>query len=98
MRSIFWSEDALAELDASIAYIAERNPSAARNVLAEINASVKDLGEMPTGRRGRVVGTYEKVVRNRPYIIAYALASSQKLVILRVIHTARDWPENEWPA
>jgi plasmid stabilization system protein ParE len=35
-----------------------------------------------------------------PYIIAYALrpiAGRESVVIVRVIHTARDWPAEEWP-
>jgi toxin ParE1/3/4 len=35
-----------------------------------------------------------------PYIIAYALAPfarRETVNILRVIHTSRDWPAEEWP-
>lgn len=58
------------------------------------------LGEMATGRPGRVTGTYEKSVTRLPYIISYELRSildQESVVILRVIHTARDWPAQEWP-
>ena len=58
------------------------------------------LGEMATGRPGRVAGTYEKSVTGLRYIIAYALTrrGDREIVsILRVIHTARDWPDEEWP-
>ena len=45
---------------------------------------------MPTGRRGRVSGTYEKAVPGLPSIIAYALetappACDEVLAVLRVI-------------
>jgi plasmid stabilization system protein ParE len=58
------------------------------------------LGETPTGRPGRVTGAYEKVVTGLPYIIAYAIAAKadrETVSILRVIHTARDWPVGKWP-
>lgn len=100
-RPVLWSKDALSELDKSIAYIAARNPSAARKVLAEIRKAGNGLGAAATGRRGRVADTYEKTVTRRPYIIAYALDiqpdGGERVVILHVIHTARDWPQGQWP-
>lgn len=56
---------------------------------------------MATGRPGRVNGTYEKLVPRLPYILAYAIVSQdgrEIVTILRVIHTARDWREDDWPA
>jgi plasmid stabilization system protein ParE len=48
-----------------------------------------------------VAGTYEKPVKELPYIIAYALQpmpdGGERIIIVRVIHGARDWPEGEWP-
>lgn len=58
------------------------------------------LGEMATGRPGRVIGTYEKSIDRLPYVIAYALMSHgdrESVMILRVIHTAREWTAEEWP-
>ncbi len=49
---------------------------------------------MPTGSKGRVPGTYEKVTHGMPYIVARALGDEPKGhetdTILRVIHGARD--------
>ncbi|MDX0595531.1 hypothetical protein GOD17_09935 [Sinorhizobium medicae] len=47
------------------------------------------------GRPGRVSGTYEKSLDRRPYIVSYELrevAGRESIVIVRVIHTSRDWP------
>ena len=49
-----------------------------------------------------MAGTYEKSVTGQPYIIAYGFArrddgGEDDLVILRVVHTARDWPPGRWP-
>jgi len=56
---------------------------------------------MPTGRRGRVSGTYEKLVVGLPYIIAYSLetlpSGEQVLAVLSVIHGARNWSPGTWP-
>ena len=57
---------------------------------------------MSIGRVGRVEGTFEKPVVGLPYIIAYEITvgpeGSEVVVVLRLIHGARDWPDNEWPA
>ena len=101
MRPVEWSRAALYDFDRSIAYIAIRNPSAARRVAERIDRTGRLLGEMATGRPGRVTGTYEKVVPGLPYIIAYRLGplpdGTEKLVILRVIHGARRWLPEKWP-
>lgn len=56
------------------------------------------LADFATGHPGRVTGTYEKSVTRLPYIIAYALSEDGRdLVILRVIHTSRNWVADQWP-
>ncbi len=75
------------------------NAAAAQRVADRLRATGDALGEMATGRPGRVAGTYEKSVTGLRYIIAYTLTrrgDREILSILRVIHTARDWPEDEW--
>jgi len=67
-------------------------------VLNAIRNSGNALADFATGHPGRVVGTYEKSVSRLPYIIAYALgADGRDLVILRVIHTSRNWAADQWP-
>lgn len=65
------------------------------------DAAVDRLAAMPTGRKGRVSGTYEKPVSGLPYIIAYALGDEPKghetVTILRIVHNARNWPEESCP-
>ena len=99
-RPVQWSRAALDDLKAQVAYIAAENPGAAQRVADRIRATCKALGEMATGRPGRVSGTYEKSVTRLPYIVAYSLTRKggrEVVSILRVIHTARDWPDEEWP-
>ncbi len=101
MRRIVWSRSALDDFDAAITYIARDDPQAALSVADRIDEAIRALAVTPTGRRGRVPGTYEKVVRGQPYIVAYALRpqppGEDRLIILRIIHGARDWPEGRWP-
>jgi toxin ParE1/3/4 len=95
-RFVQWSRDALDDLKSQIAYIAGDNPAAARRVVARIKATRAALGEMATGKPSRVSGCYEKRVPRLPYITNET--DRETVSILRVIHTARDWREDRWPA
>lgn len=96
MRRLVWSESALADFVQAISFIAGQDATAPRLVAERIDAAGRQLAEMPIGRPGRVLGTYEKPVLRTPYIIAYAV-SERTVTVLRVIHGSRDWPEGEWP-
>lgn len=102
MRAILWSDEAQRHYRDAILWLAERNPAAAARLRSQINATLSGLADMPTGRRGRVAGTYEKLVPRFPYILAYALAptpaGAEQLVVLALIHTSRGWPEDVWPS
>lgn len=101
MRRVVWSHSALEEFSSVVDYIARDNPVAADGVADRLEAAVWALAELPVGRKGRVAGTYEKVMSGLPYIIAYALsddaAEGETLTVLHIIHGARDWPEGSWP-
>jgi toxin ParE1/3/4 len=95
-RPVHWSTDALADLTDQLAYIASENPAAALRVANALDRAARAWGDIPTGRAGRVTGTYEKSVTGLPYVIAYALMLQdgvEAVAIVRVIHTSRDWPE-----
>jgi addiction module RelE/StbE family toxin len=91
---IIWEEAALADLQHIRAYIANDNPIAARQVAANINQTVGRLVDHPdSGRAGRVADTRELIVPDTPYIAAYQV-SGDTVLILRVLHGARKWPEH----
>lgn len=99
-RAVRWSRDALDDIKTQVAFIARDDQAAAMRVADRIGDAGEALGKRPTGRPGRVSGTYEKSVSRLPYVIAYALAEragQEFVVILRVIHTARNWPREGWP-
>lgn len=99
-RPVRWSRAALDDLKEQVRRLALDDPAAARAVAQRIDAAARLLGDRAIGRPGRVGGTYEKSVTGLPYVIAYGLEvidGHETLFVLRVIHTARDWPSGEWP-
>ncbi len=101
MKRAVWSVEAVDAFDDILRYIAADDPGAAEQAALSIEKTIEALQFMPTGRRGRVKDTYERVVTGLPFIIAYTLkvdaAGDETLCILRIIHGARNWPENAWP-
>lgn len=101
MRRVVWAKHAHDDFRDIIGYVAQDDPVAARAVAGRIDRTIRALTAAPTGRKGRVSSTYEKVVRGVPYIIAYALGDESRghetITILRIIHGARDWRDEEWP-
>jgi toxin ParE1/3/4 len=99
-RPVQWSRAALDDLKDQVFFIAREDPDAEARVAGRVRDTAAALGEMATGRPGRVIGTYEKSINRLPYVIAYALMSHgdrESVMILRVIHTAREWTAEEWP-
>ena len=90
---ITWHRRARQDLQAVREYIAAVNPGAARQVAQRILQAVGLLVEQPSlGRPGRVPETRELVITGTPYIVAYRVVDDT-IVILRVLHGARQWPE-----
>ena len=89
---IRWLRTALRELDAEVAYIAERDQKAAERLYALIRERVALLAQFPDlGRPGRVFGTRELVLERYPYIIPYRV-KNETVEILCVFHTSRRQP------
>lgn len=81
---------AAAHIESIESYIATDNPGAARGVGRRIRAAFEVLCHFPEmGRRGRVPGTREWVVRRVPYVVVYAIGESS-IDVLGVFHCARD--------
>ena len=99
-REIYWAQAALNDFTNQISRIAKENAVAARSVASAIDIAARKLGEIATGRPGRVSGTYEKSVPRLPFVIAYTITDSpteNRIIILRIIHTSQNWPVEEWP-
>ncbi|MBT2336275.1 type II toxin-antitoxin system RelE/ParE family toxin [Variovorax paradoxus] len=88
---LVWTRLAQEDRRAIRDYIAGDNPSAALamdELFSEKAASLTRIPEM--GKPGRVQGTRE-LVAHRSYILIYAIKVDQ-VQVLRLLHTARQWP------
>ena len=103
MRRVLWSPSGLALYEREVLdWLDTLGEGTARRVRGDIERAVEVLAQRPIGRPGRISGTYEKSVVGQPYIIAYALlprddGEADDILVLRVIHTSRDWPAGRWP-
>lgn len=90
---LVWSAFALADRDEIFDYIEADNPRAAVEIDEHIQEQVERLLQFPEiGRFGRAEGTRELVVSRTPYIAAYRI-DGQLILVLRILHGARRWPD-----
>jgi addiction module RelE/StbE family toxin len=86
-----WTGPAAADRREIREYIAQSNPAAALALDELFKSKAAKLLNLPQmGRPGRAAGTRE-LVAHRHYILVYDLAGDL-VRILRVMHTARQWP------
>jgi len=91
VRTLVWRASAREDLAKIIAYIAERNPPAARGVRNLIEESVLPLAEHPElFRPGRVAGTRE-LVAHPNYIVVYRVTRAT-VEIINVLHARQRYP------
>ncbi len=84
---------AKADLAAIHAFIADRNPQAAKRVIAEIRGIVMQLPDFPNRFRvGAAPGSREAVTRYG-YIVVYRV-SVDRIDVLSVFHGAQDKPRS----
>ena len=99
-RPVIWMPEALADIREVLLYLAAHDVDHALHLVDQIEAAGDKLGELPTGRPGRVEGTFEKSLTRLGYIIAYDLDGSSptgEVHILHVIPAARNWKPGGWP-
>ena len=91
--SIRWLRVALANLDDIATYIAKDDPDAAYRVVSRVQEAASRLPYHPDlGRTGRVEGTRELIIAGTPYTVVYK-RGDREIVVLRVFHGAREWPD-----
>lgn len=93
MREIVWSDTAIDQFDKAIAYLAERNPTAALRLSDRVLTTIESLAVRPIGRPGERVNTFEKGVLKTSYLLVYGLAGGAhgELKIHRLFHMAQNW-------
>ena len=83
----------MTDRDSIFDYTALVSPRAAIALDERIRGQVQQLADFPySGRGGSLPCTRELVVQGTPYIAVYGIEEDVVLV-LRVIHSARQWPE-----
>lgn len=91
MLNVVWLDEALRDLAVINFYVADRNPTAARNLNRLIVEQTDLLGEHPLlFHAGRVPGTREVVVHPN-YIVVYRLTATN-VEILNVLHSRQEYP------
>ena len=96
MMKLFWTHEADQDRDAIYDYIEIDNPAAAFDLDALFSEQAALLIENPgMGRPGRMPGTRE-LVAHRHYLLVYDTVGDLAR-ILRVMHTARQWPPQPQP-
>lgn len=90
-----WRPQASADLLEIVAYIADRNPSAAQQLKDEIETRVAALREHPKLYKpsARIEGLREMVV-TRNYIVLYRITAAC-VEVVNVVHARRQWPARE---
>ena len=93
---ILWLDQAEHDLEEIVDYLLWRDPQAAARIYDAIRRRVELLATQPAiGRFGRVRDTRELVIARTPYIVAYTVDQHiDAVIILRVLHSARQWPDD----
>ena len=92
MDELYWTDEALQDLDDIGQYIAADSPRAAETVIRRIVETIAALAYHPhLGRTGRDPTSREMVVQGTPYIAVYRLR--ERIEIVTIFHSARKWPE-----
>jgi addiction module RelE/StbE family toxin len=95
---VTWSPEAKADFELIFSYLKQHaSATIACETSESILAAVAHLRDFPqTGRVGRITGTREWVVSRAPYMIIYELElTDNHMLLLRILHTARLWPQQE---
>ena len=87
MRRIVWTDEAVAHLEAIVAYVEAFNPAAARRLAERLIEVADSLAEFPD--RGRDVGSGRREMTTVwPYILRYRVIED-RVIILHIRHGAR---------
>ena len=88
---VHWRANARDDLAAIVAYVADRDPQAARRLKARLESAPLPLAEHPyLYPAGRVPGTRE-LVAHPNYLIAYRVMA-ERVEVIAVVHTRRQYP------
>lgn len=92
---IIWRASARSDLAAIIRYVANVNPLAARRLRQVLMESVLPVSEHPyLYRQSQTIPAMREIVAHPNYIVYYRVTASS-IEVVNVIHTRREFPEQE---
>jgi toxin ParE1/3/4 len=92
---IIWRASARSDLAAIIRYVANVNPLAARRLRQVLMESVLPVSEHPyLYRQSQTIPAMREIVAHPNYIVYYRVTASC-IEVVNVIHTRREFPEQE---
>jgi len=90
-----WSAEARRDRRELIGYVEEESLQIALDLDDRVRGGVLRLADYPnSGRVGRTIGTRELVIHRTPYIAVYTIDDAG-VRIVRLIHGAKQWPEDQ---
>lgn len=88
-----WTKAARRDRELIYAYVEASNAVAASQLDERFQNRAEQLRQLPgLGRMGRVPGTRELSIAGSSYMFVYRVQSDH-VWVLRIMHTARVWPE-----
>ncbi|PWC79029.1 type II toxin-antitoxin system RelE/ParE family toxin [Azospirillum sp. TSH64] len=74
-------------------YIAQDNPLAAIRMVLDIRDHCRKIASMPAiGRSRPELGTGLRSLSVSPYLILYRAENADRVIVIRIVHGARDLP------
>jgi plasmid stabilization system protein ParE len=96
VKRLEWELEARADLALIARYFSDTDPRIATLLIDRIEAAAAQLAKRDTGRPARMPKLREKSVARTSYIIAYR-TFARRVVIVRVVHSAQNWPPGHFP-
>ena len=95
MNIINWSERAVQDFEAAIAYIAEENPQNASLVRSRILNTLRYLESFNLGTAGPK-GSLKLYSPRTSYFVIFRRDKTGNISIRAFVHTSRDWEKMNW--
>lgn len=96
MRPVRWTDSALADFEAALAFIAEENPRNAELVSGRIFNTLKSLEAFSLGLPGPKGHLKLYIPKTSYFVIFDRTEADDGIVILAFVHSSRDWEQIDW--
>lgn len=92
---LLWSPEAVDDRAGIFDWFLTENPTSALSTDTAIARHTRRLRRFPhLGRQGRVEGTRELPLPRTPFIVVYRV-QEEDIIVLRILHGARRWPQSD---